>query len=439
MNCPLIAGQGHPPERPDLVPLRHDDAQTTLGDFQLGREIGRGGMGVVYAARQISLNRHVALKVLPFAALLDARQIARFRNEAQTAARLRHPNIVPVHFVGEERGVPYYAMQLIDGRPLDQAIEQLRGSQPSDRVSRSPNREVERDTVFDFLAGQYAHDLCTYFRTIAELAIQATEALHSAHQFGVVHRDVKPSNLLLDTQGKLWITDFGLARCRGDASLTQSGDLIGTIRYMSPEQARGDSSVVDHRTDIYSLGVTLYELLAQRHPVDARQPAAVLLKLEREEPERLRFWNSKIPVELENIVRKAMAKSPVDRYATAEEMGQDLRCFLAGRPTVARRTATSQRAVRWLRRHQRVAGSVATLLATLVACTGLLIQQNRATTLALGRVEDDCRLLRAQLAKSDAERRSPSGNSLERRSPRGNSLENGRAPASPGTSQEPNQ
>ena len=229
-----------------------------LGDFRLLHELGRGGMGIVYEAEQISLGRRVAVKVLPLASLLDKRQLERFRNEARAAAMLKHPNIVNVYQVSCERGVHYYAMELVEGQSLSDAIRGLRGEQ---REFEEPTIGSSGDTVpIAALSTQRSSNKKAFFRSIAQLAIQAADALHFAHQEGVIHRDIKPSNLLLDNQGKLWIADFGLAQIHGDNDLTLTGDLVGTLRYMSPEQASGEP--LDRRTDVYSLGLVLFEMLA---------------------------------------------------------------------------------------------------------------------------------------------------------------------------------
>jgi len=256
-----------------------------LGDFRIVREIGRGGMGVVYEAEQTSLNRRVALKVLPFAAIMDPRQLVRFKNEAQAAACLTHQNIVPVYSVGCERGVHYYAMQYVEGESLAQVIQHFRIKEDRGAVGHEQQlglndstevlppdqpelRETEKTSAVDATTAQLAAlstakstNSPAYFRSIAGLGIQAAEALDHAHKHGILHRDIKPANLMLDTTGNLWITDFGLARFASEASITMTGDLVGTLRYMSPEQALAKRVIVDHRTDIYSLGVTLYELL----------------------------------------------------------------------------------------------------------------------------------------------------------------------------------
>ena len=235
----MSAGFSNSPETDDP----NDPAESTqkrLGDFLLGREIGRGGMGVVYLARQISLNRQVALKILPFAAVLDSKQIARFKNEAQAAAQLHHPNIVPVFAVGAERGVHYYAMQFVDGQPLDRAIRELRRQAhlEVDQHESLETGESAVDRAIEDLCPSTCNSFLTdntanrrgYFETVVRLGMDAASALHAAHEYGVVHRDIKPSNLLLDHHGKIWITDFGLARCQNDVTLTKTGDVVGTTR-----------------------------------------------------------------------------------------------------------------------------------------------------------------------------------------------------------------
>src|SRR5262249_30789433 len=236
-----------------------------LGDFRIVHEIGRGGMGIVYEAVQLSLGRRVALKVLPFAATLDARHRQRFLNEAQAAAQLHHSNIVPVYSVGIERGLHFYAMQLIDGRTLDEVIRELRVDvgQPrfhTDLTSINGHATPVMPRTGSATSGRSNRDRES-FRTAARLTAQVADALEYAHDAGVIHRDIKPANLLLDAKGNVWVTDFGLAQVSADAGLTRTGDLLGTLRYMSPEQAAGRHLQVDQRSDVYSLGATLYELL----------------------------------------------------------------------------------------------------------------------------------------------------------------------------------
>jgi serine/threonine protein kinase len=355
------------PERPVLPAL----PANMLGDFQIIREIGRGGMGIVYEAMQLSLNRRVALKVLPFAAGLDAKHLARFRTEAHAAAALHHTNIVPVHAVGCERGVHFYAMQLIDGRPLDAVIQELRGEDPAGRYS--PAR-VPPGSTADYRAGPTAPVSAPLrtslrsvraresYRTAARIGAQVADALEYAHEAGVVHRDIKPANLLLDANGTVWVTDFGLAQVSADASLTRTGDLVGTLRYMSPEQAGGQRVLVDHRTDVYSLGATLYELLTLQPIFPGPDRRSLLRQILEEEPIPPRQVERAIPVELETIVLKAVAKGPEERYATAGEMAADLRRFLDERPILARRPSLIDRTRKWMRRHPSLVGAAVLLL-----------------------------------------------------------------------------
>ncbi len=217
-----------------------------LGDFRLLREVGRGGMGVVYEAEQISLRRRVALKVLPFASAIDPRQLQRFKNEALAAANLRHESIVPVHAVGMERGVHYYAMQFIDGQSLAALIGELRRLDGSPQVQGQGHAATTSLSLAATISRERSSSSRRYFDWLARLGRQAAQALEHAHQTGIVHRDIKPANLLLDPQGQLWIADFGLAQVTGDAGLTLTGELLGTLRYASPEQARarGESWII---------------------------------------------------------------------------------------------------------------------------------------------------------------------------------------------------
>ena len=347
-----------------------------LGDFEIGHEIGRGGMGVVYEARQISLERQVALKVLPFAAMWDQKQIARFRNEALAAAQLHHPNIIPVFAVGQERGVHFYAMQLIEGQSLDQVVLQLRqeeqtagqtaGAQQQAMASTALGQTTRNmnATVGDFSA-QHSRDRSGYCRAIAELGRQTAEALHHAHEVGVVHRDIKPSNLIVDGNAKLWVADFGLARIQNSPGVTMTGDVVGTLRYMSPEQAAGQHALVDTRTDIYGLGATLYELLTLQPAFPGDDRHLVLRDIAEKEPAPPRSINPTIPVDLETIVLQALSKSRDSRYSTAEAFAEDLQRFLDGKPTQARRPTLVDRTMKWVRRHRNVVALAAGFLVML--------------------------------------------------------------------------
>ena len=394
-----------------------------LGDFRILREIGRGGMGVVYEAEQISLGRRVALKVLPFAAMLDRQQLARFKNEARAAATLDHPNIVAIYSVGGERSVHFYAMQLIEGQSLAQVIDQLRAGSNEQGVANERETESShldcspplhgeglgegcRDTApIAALSTLPAFDTRDYFRAVAKLGIQAAEALDHAHQNGILHRDIKPANLLVECSHhaprdetsngphgrknhhaerddytlKLWITDFGLARIEQDAGMTMTGDILGTLRYMSPEQALAKRVVVDHRGDIYSLGVTLYELLTLQPVFPGNDRQELLRQIACDEPRKLRQISPRIPQDLQTIVEKAIEKDPTDRYATALELRNDLIAFLEHRSVVARSPSSIHSTRKWLRRHRPmvVASGVTLMVAIAVGMVGLLFAFHR--------------------------------------------------------------
>jgi serine/threonine protein kinase/Flp pilus assembly protein TadD len=358
-----------------------EEATGRLGDFRIVREVGRGGMGVVYEAEQISLGRRVALKVLPFAATLDPRQLQRFHNEARAAASLDHPHIVHVHAVGCERAVHFYAMQFIEGQTLAALIADLRrrGSPPTNDAPRvapphapgspaPPAAETAAQGAISTLRAPRDRD---YFRRVAELGAQAAQALDHAHALGIVHRDVKPANLMVDGRGGLWVTDFGLAHIQSDTRLTMTGDLVGTLRYMSPEQALSRRVVVDHRTDVYSLGATLYELLTLEPAVTGTDRQEMLRQIAVADPAPPRRLSRAVPADLETIVLKAMEKNAVDRYATAKDLADDLQRFLADKPIRARPTSMAKRLRGWGRRHPAtVAAMTAALLAAVAVLSG---------------------------------------------------------------------
>ena len=310
--------------------------QERLGDFRILREIGRGGMGVVYEAEQLSMGRSVALKVLPFAAMLDPKALRRFQNEVRAAATLDHPNIVPVYSTGCDRGVHYYAMHYIEGETLSGVIGRMAAAAQTPHaeteVADSTNTGLTAETTS--LRSRTGRE---YFRVVARLGRDVAERLITRTNMDIVHRDIKPSNLLLDADGKIWVTDLGLAQIGTDANLTVTGDLLGTLRYMSPEQIHAHRAVVDHRTDIYSLGATLYELLTLRAAFDGNDRQRLLSQITAEEPRPPRRLNRSIPTELETIVLKATAKDVAGRYTTAQAMADDLNRFLEYRPVLARR------------------------------------------------------------------------------------------------------
>ena len=343
------------------------NALNRLGDFQIQGELGRGGMGVVYRATQISLQRPVALKILPFTAVLDPRQVARFRNEAQAAASLHHPHIVPVYAVGCERGVHYYSMQLIEGQTVAEFIEQFRLDRPRRQGSPAPAKP-NAETIAG-LSTIASHNSKNYVQRVIEMGARVAEAIHFAHENGIVHRDVKPSNLLLDQTAKVWVADFGLARNREASNLTSNGDQLGTLRYMSPEQAAGRNNEVDFRTDIYSLGVTLAELLTLRPVFGASDRLELLTAIETSNPIPLRAVNSSIPLDLETVIHKATERLPGDRYQSAQAFADDLlRCF-EGKPIQAKRKTVLDRCTKLIARHRWLATGVATalLMAAIIA------------------------------------------------------------------------
>lgn len=329
-----------------------------LGDFKIRRRIGRGGMGIVYEAVQQSLSRRVALKVLSPSLFTTPETIRRFQREARAAATLHHTNIVPVFSVGDQWGVHYYAMQYIDGAGLDQ-----------------------------ILAGKEQCDLRDDFGRIAELGHDVAMALDYAHDNDTLHRDVKPANLLLDKQGTIWVTDFGLAKLLDqDDGLTHDGQALGTMRYMPPEQLEGE---FDRRGDIYSLGLTLYELLTWQPAFQQTGRTQLIPQIAAGRIPSLRSINPRIPRDLETIVLKATAREPAQRYATAREMADDLYRFQTHQPIQARRLSPWERFARWTRRNPNVAMLSAVAIALLVAVAVISTIGYVKTTAAYRRVADE--------------------------------------------------
>jgi serine/threonine protein kinase/WD40 repeat protein len=417
--APSNSGSSVPP-----TAASSEQPHLSLGDYRLIREVGRGGMGVVYEAEQVSLGRRVALKVLPRHVVGDAALRQRFHREARAAAQLHHTNIVPVFEVGEDRDTCWYAMQLILGQGLDQIIEELRQQPPSRSQGRQPSESPVPPTgqargslsqlTHAFVSGQYAclepdaamtpstpveasprqasadtidstrlgsrtelsavdSEDGQYYRSVARIGRQVAEALAHAHARGIIHRDVKPSNLLLDMAGIVWITDFGLAKT-GNNSLTTTGDIVGTLRYMAPERFKGEC---DERTDVYGLGLTLYELLVLRPAFEEHDRLQLIDKIKNQEPARPRALDSRIPSNLETIVLKAIHKEAKQRYTSAQTLAEDLRRFLENEPIQARRTSELERLRMWGRRNPALAILSASLLVLLAVVAAA------ATTAAL--------------------------------------------------------
>ncbi|MCB9850887.1 MAG: protein kinase [Phycisphaerales bacterium] len=365
---------------------------TCLGDFEVLSELGRGGMGVVYRARQLSLGREVALKVLPDYAHRGPMAIQRFRTEARAAARLQHTNIVPIYAQGEHEGTYFYAMELIDGSSLDTAIRcrtrLLSPSNPalSQNISRSdvasgdaettvlPPSAQPRVVVPDAAPEQDARTLHRTrhdFSHLARLLSEVADGLEHAHAAGVIHRDIKPQNLLVGVDERLHITDFGLARLADAPSITVSGEVMGTPAYLSPEQARADQKAIDQRTDVYSLGVTLYELLTLRRPFRGETREQILTGIKETEPTPPRTFDEHIPKDLQTICLKAMEKEVGRRYPTAAALAEDLRRFADGRPILSRPAGPLTKAIKWARRHKAATTAIVASFVVLLLSAGL--------------------------------------------------------------------
>ncbi|HET6574804.1 MAG TPA: protein kinase [Fimbriiglobus sp.] len=386
--------------------------------YQLLREIGRGGMGIVYEAVQTSLDRHVALKVLPNHAFRDPRQLQRFERESRLVARLHHTNIVPVYGTGEDNGLHYYVMQFIEGVGLESVLANLQRLQKLSPKKRSGPPQ-EPDAVPPESGPSEKHPLSSltpdpsslsdsgrpYWQSLARIGLQVAHALDYAHGQGVLHRDIKPSNLILDRRGTVWVTDFGMAKLADDDNFTQTGDVVGTLRYLAPERFRGRG---DARADIYSLGLTLYELLTLHPAFEEVDRHKLVRRLLHEEPPPPRKLNARIPRDLETIVLKAIARDEARRYQTAAALASDLRHFLDDEPILARRQSQLERAVRWARHHPGMAvlGGVLTAVLVLATVASLLaagyFNQLRLNEAAAARSERDARH-DAELSRQAAE------------------------------------
>ena len=343
-----------------VADLTERPRRPVLPGYAILGELGRGGMGVVYKAVEESLGRHVALKVLSHSRQVEPIHLIRFQREARAAALLHHTNIVPVFAVGVHDDVHYYAMQYIDGRSLDSVLHEII------RLRRDPGAEIPpadgSSSISSLLGPKEAH----YFRGVARLGVQAAEALAYAHKQGVIHRDIKPANLLLDFQGTIWVTDFGLAKAEGTDELTSPGDVVGTLRYMAPERFQGKA---EPRCDVYSLGVTLYEMLTLEPAFAVSDRVELVNKILHVEPVRPRNLDPQIPRDLETIVLKAIDKNPSNRFSNADEMASELGRFVEGRPIRSRRVSVPERLWRWSRRNPAVAmlGLLTATLTTVLA------------------------------------------------------------------------
>jgi tetratricopeptide (TPR) repeat protein len=454
-------------------PLPEGKPLERLGDFRILREIGRGGMGIVYEAEQESLGRRVALKVLPAQALLDPHKRQRFLREVKAAARMHHTNIVPVYGVAEHDGLLYYVMQYIQGLGLDVVVDEVRrlrtGRQVDNASGPSQPKDVSAaDVAQALVSGQFAQPAAIaddspssgesspydvtrtqilrvgeeesvprssldpeskpapaegngaatqpsstsavassvvlagttdttsltesgrrYWLSVARIGIQVADALDYAHNQGILHRDIKPSNLLLDTQGIVWVTDFGLAKptTEGGENLTHTGDIVGTLRYMAPERYSGQS---DARGDIYGLGLTLYELITLQAAFGETDRSRLIKQVTSTEPPRPRKLCPAVPRDLETIILKVIDREPARRYQTAGALAEDLKCFVEDKPIRARRVSAAERLWRWCRRNPAVASlAAAVFLLLLVVAAGSTI-----AAFHLGNLAEQEKLLR---------------------------------------------
>ena len=379
--------------RRDGVPSRTPDIE----GYRITGVLGQGGMGIVYRAVQTKLNRTVALKVLP--AMVGAASpsaVSRFRREATAAARLHHTNIVPIYDFGECHDAYYYAMELITGQPLNVVIREFAqrdaaGASPAKLAGMlmtitSEDVSLPSITTSPSLAADDTPSMAgvssggrgrMYYRQVARWVADAADALHYAHGQGIIHRDIKPANLILSHDGRIMIADFGLAKSVDEETVTLTGSLLGTVRYLSPEQAMARRIPVDHRTDIYSLGALMYELLCFQPAFAGADDKQVLSAIITREPPKPRKISSSVPSELETICLKALEKSPDQRYATARAFAEDLRRYTHDLPIVAKRPGPIARVVKFIRRHK--IPSVAAVVVLALSVTAIVERGRRRT------------------------------------------------------------
>lgn len=351
----------------ETVATRYRDLTSPLDgqidEFRIIRELGRGGMGIVYLAEDTLLDRQVALKILSSHLVGAERALARFRHEAKAVAGLNHPAIVQIHKYGQADGVHFMAMAYVEGDTLSHRLRSL--GWPRLRPDAPP--EPDTTAAAPPRTRAYLDEAASMIGTIAD-------ALEHAHRHQVIHRDVKPSNILIDRDGQAFLTDFGIARMLAEEPLTMTGDVAGTTHYMSPEQAGAAAVQIDHRTDVFSLGVVLFEVLTLRHPFDAETNEGVLKAIREREPPRVRDLNPTVPKDLATICHKAMEKRPSDRYQTAAHMAADLRCWGRGDPILARSPSIWRRA-RHLAHAYRIASLSAAVAVLVFMVLGLSLYE----------------------------------------------------------------
>ncbi len=382
-----------------LVPSDKVDGQT-FGVYSIRGELGRGGMGIVYDAYESSLDRRVALKILPPGLTMSEKSLSRFQQEAKIVGKLKHPNIVQVYATGIEDGTPFIAMEYVGGEPLDQILnrkqqgslfpkDQTQAVNDTDETVVQPQEALETAIIPELPAQDTQDETWSpipsspkdmdlgYCIKMAKLFQEVAEGLAHAHSRDIIHRDLKPSNLILEKEtGKLRVLDFGLARVEGQESLTVSGEILGTPRYMSPEQASGDSNL-DHRSDIYSLGATLYEVLTLSPVFEANSAHRTIEMILNREPRSPGKINPRIPNDLETIVMKCLRKRPQERYQTIESLAQDLASFTRGDPIKARPLSSWERCTRWLAKNYLKAASVVAIVVLLGVLSNFIIESNR--------------------------------------------------------------